>query len=217
MKCHRFLKDYFRYHGTASSISPDVYFIACELTQDFYRHFVLVVVMPAFFVVTFAIVSAVQAYYLYRQQAMLTKGEEELRLAAYREEVLDRDGCAVVGIASAADNPLTSPLKRPKRTTAFVGIAARMSVVSDGSAASPLSTSEDADTNKPATAATSVEREPAPSFVEELLNRLSVSIVVILFLLFPPIVQACTRMLTCEDLDYGDRGVKARADGGPVD
>ena len=138
---------------------------------------------------------------------MLAKGEEELRLAAYREEVLYSDGAPLVWIWQSADNPLNSPLKRPKKTTAFVGIAARM-YASNGSAASPLSTSGRTNTSKPAAAATSVERESAPSFVEEWLNRLSVSIVVILFLLFPPIVQACTRMLTCEDLDYGDKGIK---------
>ena len=169
-----FLKDYFRYHGTASSISPDVFFIACELTQDFYRHFVLVVAMPAFFVVTFAIVSAVQTYVVHRLETAPADTDEELRLAAYREEVLNRCEChgiAVSAISTSWNSPLGAsappnaphdrysdipqgtehPLRQPKRST-FVGIAGRTSVASanESAAASPLCTSGDTNTSKPA-------------------------------------------------------------------
>ena len=190
--------------------------------------------MPAFFVVTFAIVSAVQTYVVHRLETAPADTDEELRLAAYREEVLNRcecDGIAVSAISTSWNSPVGAsappnvnnphdkysdmpqgterPLRQPKRNT-FADIAGRTSVASanESAAASPLCTSGYANTSKPAGPATSVERESAPSFVEEWLNRLSVSIVVILFLLFPPIVQACTRMLTCEDLDYGDKGTK---------
>ena len=210
--------DSFRAANTASTISPDIYFVSCELAHNYYDRMVFTMLLPVLFIALFAVVNVVDtAIRRYVRQAGKSGNRDEdgdeASLSAYRVELLTGHPPAptqssrpsvsfdLVSLTSDGHRSLLDATVR--LSDAYIGIAPN-----DGSAApniNPLSQphGEMASVSKGSPAFVRPEGYAATWFY-----RTSVTIIVVLFLLFPPVLEVGSRMLVCESLDYGDLGIR---------
>ena len=165
-----FLSGYFSAAGTASTMSPDLYFVTCELARDYHAQLVFTLLLPIAFVIVFAVVAAVEVKVARKGQTKTGEYEDEAvqeqATQLYRKELLGQ-----LDERPTIVNVLEKPHSEPPQS-AVVGLPG------------------------------------GQAFWRDWVDRFSVTVVVILFMLFPPLLQACSRMYSCEDLDYGVHGTR---------
>jgi hypothetical protein len=184
------LGDFFRGQQTASSINPNFQFAACEVTQNNYKAFVLVAVSPAVLIVAIALMQALRLIARRDEDldtvmlAKLQKGERNAnRRELLGESVTFEDAFDSLARSVNRSHTVPSRTKSPQQ----LGI---LGIKDSVMFAESLNASQ--------------SKKPELSRPKQWLNFVAVTFLVVLFLVYPTILELSGNMLDCETIDYGD-------------
>jgi hypothetical protein len=207
-KAPRVVVSFFTGAGSASTINPNFAFAACEVTTNEFRKFVVVALSPFCMIAFFAVVQAVRiavrrhdkrehVEIMYAEDAELNR-RDLLDEGDFPHDAFD----VLMEDSDDPDNDDDSVASIPLDESGILGVKSEAEFTN--AFGSPVSLGSDAKLR------TGRLQAKATSKPREWVNFVAVTLIVVLFIVFPTVLELSGNMLKCEELDYGTR------DGRPV-
>jgi hypothetical protein len=210
------LGDFFRGQQTASSINPNISFMACEVTPTYASKFMLVAISPFVIIIFFAVIHIVP---IVRAKIAIRRGGTIDLLgdnAIYEAEV-EQNKRALFGELYAPNYNLNGSASF-RRENSGRGSNGDGAAATSGSAVLPYFEEEEPfDAIAELALDESVNRAVRPPPIETLAQRsmrkgvflqwldlVAVTLLVVLHMVYPTILELSGNLLLCETIDYGE-------------